>query len=346
MLGLEGTHKWCLPSELRDLGYSTSYLQSAPLSFSNKDLSLPIIGFDSVLGASSFPENVKGSAWGVHDGILFERVFDEVQKMQASESPWFLTVLNVGTHHPFDFVPESFDGAEAPKVRSFEYLDKALGDLFQKLENNGLLEDTLVLITSDESGGLVGAASPEVQQIARNWSLLAAIHPKIPELTVRETFGHIDFSATLFDLIGRKPKMKLAGQSALRKPEHDRPIYLFNNLGGELSILRSETAVTCSTKTEECFQLTTPGSKLGASLESAVPISNDEMLAAMQVNNPKKSISTTLVAPLQIGLKSDPNNGHLIFCCTYTDVPKGDEVSIKISGKTTNSSPSGSFWRS
>ena len=53
---LESKSLVCLPNVLRDAGYETVYLQSAPLGFMSKDLFMPKIGFSQVYGEEWFSQ--------------------------------------------------------------------------------------------------------------------------------------------------------------------------------------------------------------------------------------------------------------------------------------------------
>ena len=156
----------CLPQILRDAGYRTIYLQAAPLAFMLKDQFLPRIGFDRVLGAGSFPEARARSAWGVDDGTFFEaatRLLRQLQQqveLHQERRPWFTTLLTVGTHHPYlvpaDFAPNMEDDFE----RAVAYADQEIARFLEAITRMGVLEDTLVLVSSDESRGLRGEADP------------------------------------------------------------------------------------------------------------------------------------------------------------------------------------------
>jgi len=57
----------CLPAALRDAGYSTTYLQAAPLPFMMKDQFMPLAGFEQVHGDRWFKHSYHRNHWGVDD---------------------------------------------------------------------------------------------------------------------------------------------------------------------------------------------------------------------------------------------------------------------------------------
>lgn len=68
-----------------------------------------------------------------------------------------LTLLTVGTHQPYSAPFEYMERYDTPKQAAVAYLDDALGAFLDNLERQGVLKDTLVVVTSDESHGIDGA---------------------------------------------------------------------------------------------------------------------------------------------------------------------------------------------
>ncbi|MCH8824425.1 MAG: LTA synthase family protein [Planctomycetes bacterium] len=116
-----------LPEVLRKNGYSTAYIQAAPLGFMMKDRFMPVVGFQTVLGDASFDHSYKHNEWGVDDLAFFEKAIDQLKALAVKSDPWFVTLLTVGTHHPF-LVPDSYKSHadETERIRSFYYADEAL----------------------------------------------------------------------------------------------------------------------------------------------------------------------------------------------------------------------------
>ena len=63
----------CLPATLREAGFSTTYLQAAPLPFMMKDQFMAQAGFDRVLGDDWFTTAHNRNHWGVDDRTRSER---------------------------------------------------------------------------------------------------------------------------------------------------------------------------------------------------------------------------------------------------------------------------------
>jgi arylsulfatase A-like enzyme len=245
----------CLPEILRGSGYRTVYLQAAPLAFMLKDRFMPSIGFDEVHGHDWFKEYHLRAQWGVDDRSFLTQSMDMIETLQAGDRPWFLTLLTVGTHHPY-VVPASYRAPyKLPFRRAFAYLDEAVGEFFEAIEESGIREDTLILITSDESAGDAGQArDPLAGQLSHNWGFLIALLPERRRARVSETFAQSDVALSVLDYLGLADAgHRLSGRSVFRR--YGRGPYVFfgnvnqHTIGG---VNPDELLVYCSYEGYRC----------------------------------------------------------------------------------------------
>lgn len=226
-----GGWRVCLPEVLREAGYHTVYLQAAPLGFMLKDRFLPTAGFGRVLGQQFFHHHYLRTKWGVDDKAFFEQASRLIDQLQAGEKPWFLTLLTVGSHHPF-VVPASFGaGRGTPMQRAFLYLDTALGEFLQRLERAGVRKDTLIVLTSDESSGDMGTAADVFSgHMSQNWGIGVAMLPERTREFVREPYAQQDMALSLLDYLGLADRGRhFFGRSLFRNYATPRPLF-FSNL--------------------------------------------------------------------------------------------------------------------
>jgi len=255
----------CLPEVLREAGYRTVYLQSAPLSFMQKDRFMPSIGFDETLGHDAFSNPHFRTFWGVDDRTLFDEAIQRIGQLEAGESPWFLTMLNVGTHHPYT-VPESFKTPYDDEFRrAFNYLDHHFQRFLRELDNRGMLEDTLVLVTSDESrGDLRTTADGMASGLTENWGFLVAILPEKHRLLVGEVFAQSDIPLSILDYLGLAARgTDFFGRSVFRQYGTGRPIFYGNvnyrTLGG---VKADGSIVQCRHEGRSCARYRPSAGKL------------------------------------------------------------------------------------
>jgi len=226
LLNQQTRNQACLPAQLRRHGFTTHYLQGAGLRFMAKDRIMPHIGFQAVHGMEWFAnDNYLTFPWGKDDKAFFEGAAQYVDQLRQQREPWMLTLLTVGTHQPYS-APEAYLARyPSAKQAAVAYLDDALGDFLETLERQGVLEDTLVIVTSDESHGIDGV------RLASAWGfnlMLAPDQARLPHLK-SGTYGHVDLTASLLDYFALPVPAELNGRSLLRDYASGRPMLSFTN---------------------------------------------------------------------------------------------------------------------
>lgn len=240
LLNHELRNRECLPAQLREQGFTTHFLQGAGLRFMAKDRIMPHIGFDKTLGRDWFRNQpYLEFPWGMDDKAYFEGALDYIRQLRRQDKPWMLTLLTVGTHQPYSAPDEYLARYPGAKQAAIGYLDDAVGDFLDALERLGVLEDTLVIVTSDESHGL------ENVRLASAWGFNLVLAPEQEHLPALKsgTYGHVDLSASVLDYFGFAVPASLAGRSLFRDYSHGRQIISYTN--GLLRLHDGRTLVEC-----------------------------------------------------------------------------------------------------
>ncbi|WP_339905683.1 LTA synthase family protein [Pseudomonas guineae] len=216
----------CLPAQLRERGLSTHFLQGAGLRFMAKDQIMPQMGFEQTLGRDWFKNKPYIEfPWGMDDKAYFEGALGYVQQLRKKQQPWMLTLLTVGTHQPYSAPQEYLDRQPNAKLAAIAYLDDAVADFLNALEKRGVMKDTLVIVTSDESHGL------ENVRLASAWGfnlLLAPEQTQLPALK-QGVYGHVDLTASVLDYFAFPVPSNIAGRSLLRDYSTGREIISYTN---------------------------------------------------------------------------------------------------------------------
>lgn len=245
----------CMPELLRANGYTTAYWQAAPLSYMSKDRFMPRAGFTRVTGADAFQkEGEPPEGWGPPDPVFYRDVAQRLKALDRSESRWLVTLLNVGTHHPFNTggeVASTADGDEPLAIdplnarrNAMLVMEEALIGFLEELEQAGALDNTLIILTSDESRGF--ARQDRVTfPLNGNTGLLAIRTPRpgqLDDYADRDRIvAQIDIPLTILDATGTlaPPSVHMTGRSLLSRNDRvKRELLLADTYTGMKYFLR------------------------------------------------------------------------------------------------------------
>jgi len=265
--GLPPSHP-TLPSLLRDAGYRTALIGKWHLGFAPAFGPL-LSGYQEFFGpmAGGVDYFTHCDSTGRHDlrhndephqepgyltDLLSRRAVDYVERMAAERAPFFLSLHYTAPHWPWE---TRDDAALAPQVsnnlfhldggnihtyrRMIHHMDEGIGWLVDALRRHGLLDNTLIVFTSDNGGErfsdnwpLVGGKMDLTEGGIRvpwiaHWPAMIA-----PSGTSAQPCMTMDWSATMLDAAGvaPDPAYPLDGVSLmplLRDAGHrfSRPLY-------------------------------------------------------------------------------------------------------------------------
>ena len=226
-----------LSGELKRRGYRTAFISAADNRFQNIDLFLSHQHFDLIADsrAGSCPSGPRHQ-----DDCMVHDLLKWVD--QDTRAPIFALLWTDQTHWPYT-APESpaANGStdtssvrRARYVRALRETDRALGKLLGSLEQRGLLESTLVVISGDhgEAFGQHGNAFHR---------LLYEEEVRVPLLLINSRLFHgerdtvpgglVDIAPTVLDLLGDSLPAQWQGRS-LFDPERPDRVYLFGPYSG------------------------------------------------------------------------------------------------------------------
>ena len=193
----------CLPQVMRDLGYTTVYLQAAPLSYNRKGVFMPKAGFERSFGVAWFEDAPYRSFWGVDDGLFFDGALRMISQLDAETKPWFLTLLTVGTHYPYwRPVGESGRFRSLHLGDALDYADESLDEFIEAVQARGTLDDTLVLVSSDESAGLKSDRDGLLSRLGGNWGTMLVLAPQGWTGEINAPHMQADVPLSILDYLG------------------------------------------------------------------------------------------------------------------------------------------------
>lgn len=233
-----------LPQILKEEGYHNALIQSSDLSFDSIYPFFKSHGFETIFGAENMPiEKGRLNSWGLKDEST---VRFAVKWLKTQTSPVFLSLFTINNHHPWKspsdwgFVPPPNLPPPYPDfLKTFAYTDHCLHLFLSGLEEQGLLDKSVVFITGDH-GQEMGERRPFSEM---NHSLFEEnIHLPLlilakgakPQM-VDKASSMIDLAPTVFDILNLQPMHHGLGKSLLRKTFS--PVYF--------SLQRGDTEFGC-----------------------------------------------------------------------------------------------------
>ncbi|UII30022.1 LTA synthase family protein [Fulvivirga ulvae] len=218
-----------LNQKLKEMGYHTSFTYGGNIDFANFRSYLSNARFDKITHSDDFPEELNNSKWGVHDGPVFDRFFEEVND---AKSPFFKVMLSLSSHEPFDVPMETvFEGSDDKSkfMNSAHYADRSLGKFIENAKKSNWWDNTLIVITADHGHGLPdnqGISNPKRFRIPMLWvgGALAA-----KDTVVHNFASQTDIANTILGQISKPDADFRFSRDVLAPANHDFAVYVYNN---------------------------------------------------------------------------------------------------------------------
>lgn len=202
-----------LAEHLKDHGYATgAFVGAFPLD-SRFGLTQGFDVYDDNYGSKNYQEFSYVERKGE---VVIEKA---LEWLTGRRSPWFCWVHLFDPHQKYD-PPEPFKTkyADQPYNGEVAYVDSSLGRLFRFLEQNGLEERTLVVLTGDHGESLGQHGESTHGYFAYNssiWVPLVIRHPGLEPRQIDQYVCHVDIFPTVCDILDVDKPSFLQGVSLL-----------------------------------------------------------------------------------------------------------------------------------
>ncbi|HXH17487.1 MAG TPA: sulfatase-like hydrolase/transferase [Chitinophagales bacterium] len=169
-------------NEVKRQGYATFFYYGGDIDFSNFRAYVVHGGASQFMSRSDFPASSWTEKWGASDGVVFDTVARQAQKMRQ---PFFAVILSLSSHEPYDVPGKPLlkpTDLETKFLNAAHYTDRCLGEFISEMKSSGLWDNLLIVITADHGHQLPGYTpinQPERFRIPMLWTGGA--------LTVKET---------------------------------------------------------------------------------------------------------------------------------------------------------------
>ena len=201
----------CLGDVLAAQGYRLSFLGGASTDFAGKGIFYRDHGFDRILGRAELEPRLEDpeylNDWGLFDDSLYDFTVEEIRRLEEEgEGPWGVVNLSLAGHAPNGYPARAclerqgeFDGEDI--LYSVECSAWLAFDLIDRLEREGLLENTLVVIASDHLTMRVSAWDQLIAGERDNTFMLLGEGIEAGQRTRRQA-ATIDLFPTLLEAMG------------------------------------------------------------------------------------------------------------------------------------------------
>ncbi|MGO1818952.1 MAG: LTA synthase family protein [Senegalia sp. (in: firmicutes)] len=150
---------YTLQKILKENNYSTHVFHGNDKEFWSRDKMYPKLGIDEFISLEDFDYEKKDIInLGLNDVDFFNQT---VNHMKEFNKPFYSTVINITSHHPYEIPKElkelKIDDQHkntlfANYIESINYSDRAFGEFIQRLKEEGLYEESIIILYGDHSG--------------------------------------------------------------------------------------------------------------------------------------------------------------------------------------------------
>ena len=147
--------------------------------------------------------------------------------LSGAPSPWFAWVHLFDPHAPYD-APVEYRTGRSPYDAEVAYTDAMLGQLLARLDATHAPTPTLIVLTADHGESLGDHGETTHGLFAYDSTLAVPLivnAPSIAPAIVDAPVSHPDLTPTILDLLGLAPPGSVDGESLVRSPAPDRPLY-------------------------------------------------------------------------------------------------------------------------
>ncbi|CAI6297076.1 Lipoteichoic acid synthase 1 [Bacillus subtilis subsp. subtilis] len=216
-----GNQYMAAPEILKNSGYYSAVLHANNKSFWNRDLMYGSFGYDSFFDINSYDVTDENSVgWGLKDKEFFEQ---SSELMKNLPQPFYSRLITLTNHFPFDLDEEDqlideYDSSSQTLNKYFptvRYQDEALKRFIEKLKEDGLYDNSVIVLYGDHygisenhneaMGQFLGKEITPFEEVQLQKVPLVIHIPGITDKkpqTIETVGGQIDIRPTLMNLLG------------------------------------------------------------------------------------------------------------------------------------------------
>lgn len=205
-----------------EAGYTTASLHPNNKTFWNRNAMYESLGYDIFYDIDSYEVTEENSVgWGLKDKEFFSQSIAHLKELQATGNPFYAKFITLTNHHPYTLDEEDatigkYDSNSKTLNSYFQtvrYMDEALEQFFTQLKEEGLYEDSIIVMYGDHYGisenhNTAMAQYLDKETITPYDSVQLQRVPLIIHIpgqegkTISTVSGQIDLKPTILNLLG------------------------------------------------------------------------------------------------------------------------------------------------
>lgn len=231
-----------LPKYFNDMGYYTFSTHANNADYWNRKVMHANLGYQEFIAKDSFvvPESEDDPEWvglGLSDRSFFNQLIPKLINIKENNEKFYGTIITLSNHSPFndlekydefkvsmDYVVKDDNGKKTTKtapylentamgnyIRSAHYADAALGEFMSLLEDNNLLEDTVIILYGDH----------EAKLAKKEFNKLYNYDPTTNDLLEEGDDNYVDVDGYNYDLLRNTPFIIWTADGKYNKTIHN-----------------------------------------------------------------------------------------------------------------------------
>lgn len=211
----------------RKNGYATSFFSPVLLDFDNFGNAGPVKRIEYIFEPSEVIKNGTfkrkfGTATAIEEEVVQEHFFKHIQEVKLQNKPFFALYFPYWTHAPYEVPFEDTSKLHSLEryYKSQEYLNEKMKEFLNRLEEENLLENSIVVVTTDHGEGFgrkVGNFIHPNYLWDENLHIPFLIYIKgvtdnLPETVINPTTV-LDVAPTITKLVGIEPEKSWSGNN-------------------------------------------------------------------------------------------------------------------------------------
>jgi phosphoglycerol transferase MdoB-like AlkP superfamily enzyme len=213
---------------LKDHGYTSCFYYGGDASFAAMNTYFWNMSVDQIIDKHAYPSETYNAKWGVHDHILFEKVYEDITK----DTSQFLKIcLSLSSHPPYEIPePSKWPGTdeEILFLNSAYYTDKHLGIFIEKLKHLPVWNELLIVLMADHGCRFPGEVP---YHTPAKFKIPVCLGGGVirEAKKIHKVISQTDLCATLLYQLGLTSDRFYFSKNALDKSQNGFAYYAFNN---------------------------------------------------------------------------------------------------------------------